>query len=183
MATQPQAINNGNQQDPQLAKKLMQAQNVAPLEKGASRSGAPDPIASNADLEKQFPKMAQALRTISSMCAKQIIIARRMQIYRAGRSELYYLGKQKIAWNGGQGQWSGVGPSGGLISAYDYEAESFDFTTNFYKGYAESFMTTAAQNVPGVPLIPKTPIAGTILKPRSLQPPHRNSSPGGMIHR
>ena len=151
MSGSPQSILN----DPKVQQKLLQAKNVAPLESNQQQAGMPDPIASNADLEKQKPKMCAALRKIAQMCAKQILIARRLQIYRAGRSELYYLGKQKICWNGGAGQWSGIGPAGGLISAYEYESESFDFTTNFYKGYAESFMTTAAQNVPGVPFHPE----------------------------
>lgn len=144
-------------QNPKLLDKLAQAKNVAPLDVDSSYQGVPDPLASNADLEKTDPQLCAALRTITGKLAKQILVARRLQIYRAGRSELYYLGKQKIFWNGNAQQWTGVGPNGSIISADNYESESFDYTTNFYKGYAESFMTTASQNVPGVPFHPEDP--------------------------
>jgi hypothetical protein len=163
MATIPNSITAGQNgagdqpQDPRMQARVAQAKNVTAVDTGTSNQGAPDPIASNASLEKDQPEVVRALRTISTMCAKQIIIARRMQIYRAGRAELYYLGKQKIFWNGGQGQWNGTGSNGGVVSAYDYECESFDFVTNFYKGYAESFMTTATENVPAVPFYPEDP--------------------------
>jgi hypothetical protein len=143
--------------DEKLMRRLDQARNVAPLDTDSQTQGVPNPQASMADLEKEDPEACAALKTILTKCARQIIVARRMQIYRAGRSELYYLGKQKIFWNGSQQEWNGVGPNGSIVSAESYEAESFDFVTNFYKGYAESFMTTAAQNVPGVPFHPEDP--------------------------
>lgn len=144
-------------QDPKVLEKLVSAKNIAPLDATTSAQGIPDPIASNAYLEKEKPEICGALRKIVGVLSKQIMVARRLQIYRAGRSELYFLGKQKIFWNGQEGQWTGLGASGSVISADHYESESFDYTTNFYKGYAESFMTTASQNVPGVPFHPEDP--------------------------
>lgn len=130
---------------------------MAPLDITTQVEGIPDPITSNAFLEKESPDVAGALKKIAMVAARQIMVARRLQIYRTGRSELYFLGKQKIFWNGQNGQWTGLGVSGSVISADHYESESFDYTTNFYKGYAESFMTTASQNVPGVPFHPEDP--------------------------
>lgn len=144
--------------DPQkLGEKLAQAQNVVGLDTGTAFSGMPDPVASHADLQTKDSQLCGALRKIAVALSKQIMVARRLQIYRAGRSELYFIGKQKIAWHSGWGQWTGVGPNGGITSAYNYEAESFDYTTNFYKGYGESFMTVASENVPGVPFHPEDP--------------------------
>lgn len=156
MATQPNSLAT-QPPDPKLAQKLEQARNVAPQQTNMSAYGVPDPIASNADLQKTNAELAGAIRKITVCVSKQIMVARRLQIYRTGRSELYFIGKQKIAWHRGIGQWTGVGANGGMVSAYDYEAESFDYTTNFYKGYAESFMTTASENVPGVPFHPEDP--------------------------
>ncbi len=164
MTTQPSAImQQPNEetlkamQNPKLLEKLAQSRNVTALDTNTAVAGAADPAASMAFLEKEDPKACAALKTILAHAARQIIVARRMQIYRAGRSELYYLGKQKIFWNGADQQWNGVGPNGSIVSAESYEAESFDFVTNFYKGYAESFMTTASQNVPGVPFRSEDP--------------------------
>src|SRR5216684_2382762 len=98
--------------DPKLALRLEQSRNVAPLDTNTQVWGAPDPAASMAYLDKEDPELCGALKKILSTLARQIIIARRMQIYRTGRSELYYLGKQKIFWNGANDQWNGVGPNG-----------------------------------------------------------------------
>lgn len=144
-------------QDPKLIGKLVQAQNIAPLDLVTSVDGIPDPVTSNAYLEKEDPQLCAALRKIVAGLARQILVARRMQIYRAGRSELYYLGKQKIFWNGAEGQWTGLGATGSIISADHVESESFDFTENDYKAFCDSFMTTASQNVPGVPFHPEDP--------------------------
>jgi hypothetical protein len=143
--------------DEKLLRRLAQAKNATALDTETSQLGVPDPVASNYDLEKRLPKVATALKKIVSQLARQILVARRFQIYRAGRSELYFLGKQKIFWNGMAEQWNGIGPKGISVPADHYETESFDFSTNFYKGYGESFMTTATQNVPGVPFRPEDP--------------------------
>lgn len=143
--------------DPKLLQKLEQARNITSLDASTSVAGVPSPGASNAFLEKSDKEVADALRRIAQVAARQIIVARRQQIYRIGRSELYFLSKQKIFWNGSEGQWNGVGPNGSILAADNYECESFDYTTNFYKGYGESFMTTASQNVPGVPFHAEDP--------------------------
>src|ERR1700677_1823403 len=113
----PVAAQEAMAKDPKLLERLSQSQNVAPLDADSSQMGIADPVASMAYLDKEDPEVCAALKTILSTLARQIIIARRMQIYRTGRSELYYLGKQKIFWNGADQEWNGVGPNGSIVSA------------------------------------------------------------------
>lgn len=146
MSTAPSAVT----QDSKLQAKLQQAQNVAPLESKVSTFGMPDPVASNAELQKEHPNVYKVLLNVVKRKASQILVARRENIYRAGRAELYNIGKQYIFWNGMESSWMGVTPNGVNIDAHDSECDSIDRVYNFYKAYQESFSTTASQTVPDV---------------------------------
>lgn len=141
--------------DPKLAEKLLQAQNVAALDQAANYQGIPDPSQCNGLLEDDDPKLVGAMRKIVKSLATGILVARRFQIYRAGRAELYNLGKQQSFWAGADEMWMGVTSTGTIVPADSAEAEGTNYTLNFYKGYCESFETAASQAIPSVPFHPE----------------------------
>lgn len=129
--------------------KIDAARNAVALD-FSSELGAPDPVECNANLEKEEPQLYQSLLGIVKKLGSQMLVARRQQIYRAGQAELYKLGKQSIVWDESSEGWLGVTQTGAFISAHDSEAEDDDWVLNFYKGYCESFETTASENVPPI---------------------------------
>jgi hypothetical protein len=135
--------------DPKVQQKLDDSRNVVALD-FSTELGAPDPVASNAFLERDEPDIYQSLFGIVKKLSSQLLVARRMQIYRAGQAELYKLGKQSICWDEGSESWMGVTSTGAFIPADDSRAEDDDWVLNFYKGYCESFETTASENVPPI---------------------------------
>lgn len=135
--------------DPKLQGKLDAARNAVPLDFRAAL-GSPDPAECNAFLEKEQPAIFEDLLRIIKKLSSQMLLARRMQIYRAGQAELYKLGKQAILWDEGSENWMGVTQSGSFIPANDERVEDDDWVLNFYKGYCESFETTASENVPPI---------------------------------
>ena len=140
-------------QDRKLQERIAASRNVVGLEFAAAL-GSADPDECNASLEKQDPDLYQDLLGIVKKRSAQLVYSRRMQIYRGGEAELYYLGKQAITWDGGGESWLGASPSGQFVPAYDDQAEEDDWMLNFYKAYGQSFETTASENVPPVPFIP-----------------------------
>jgi hypothetical protein len=137
------------EQGPKLRAKLDAARNAVPLDFSAAL-GSPDPAECNAFLEKENPDLFADLLGIIKKLSNQMLVARRMQIYRAGQAELYNLGKQSIMWDEGSESWMGVTAAGAFIPASDDRAEDDDWVLNFYKGYGESFETTASENVPPI---------------------------------
>ncbi len=152
MATTP---NPASQElDPKLQGKIDSARNAVSLDMSAPL-GSADPVLCNAFLEKQEPEIYQDLMTIIKKLSSQMLYARRMQIYRAGQAELYKLGKQQILWDENSESWLGVTQGGAFIPADDDRAEDDDWVLNFYKGYCESFETTASENVPPIVFVPE----------------------------
>jgi hypothetical protein len=135
--------------DPKLQAKLDAARNAVALDFSAAL-GSPDPKECNAFLEKEEPLIFEDLLGIIKKLSSQMLFARRMQIYRAGQAELYKLGKQTIMWDEASENWMGVTATGSFIPANDDRAEDDDWVLNFYKGYCESFETTASENVPPI---------------------------------
>ena len=130
------------------------AGNAVPLD-SPSPTGTPDPVYCNANLEKEKPQVYQDLMSIVKKLSNQLLFARRMQIYRAGRAELYKLGKQTITWDGLNENWVGVTSQGAFLNAFDDEVDDDDWVTNFYGGFAEHFETTISENVPPIIFIPE----------------------------
>lgn len=152
MASQPNPV--GQEVDSKLQGKLDAAKNVVALDLLAP-AGSADPALCNAFLEKEEPMIYQDLMTIIKKLSSQMLFARRMQIYRAGQAELYKLGKQNILFDESSETWLGVTRSGAFIPADDSRAEDDDWVLNFYKGYCESFETTASENVPPIVFVPE----------------------------
>jgi hypothetical protein len=152
MASNPTAVTGKD--DPKLAGKLDDARNAVALDFSAPL-GSPDPVACNAFLEEESPEIYEDLLGIVKKLSNQMLFARRMQIYRAGQAELYKLGKQSIIWDGNSETWLGVTKTGAFIPADDETAEDDDWVLNFYKGYCESFETTASENVPPIVFVPE----------------------------
>lgn len=141
--------------DPKLLDKLLQARNVAALDAKANVQGIPDPSQCNGLLQDDDPELVSAMKRIVKSLATGILVARRFQIYRAGRAELYNLGKQNSFWAGADEAWMGVTSNGSIVPADASDAEGTNYTLNFYKGYCESFETAASQAVPSVPFHPE----------------------------
>lgn len=143
--------------DPKLVEKLFQARNVAPLDVTANVAGIPSPGSCNGLIEDdpKYKKLVPAMRKIIKSLATGILVARRFQIYRVGRAELYNLGKQQSFWAGADEMWMGVTSTGSIVPADSADAEGENYTLNFYKGYCESFETSASQAVPSVPFHPE----------------------------
>lgn len=152
MASNPTAPTG--MQDPKLAGKLDAARNAVGLDVSAPL-GSPDPAACNAFLEKENQQIYEDLMKIIKKLSSQMLFARRMQIYRAGQAELYKLGKQNICWDANSESWMGVTKTGAFVPADDDEAEDDDWVLNFYKGYCESFETTASEAVPPIVFVPE----------------------------
>lgn len=146
-----------SEKDRKLLEKLLQSRNVAALDSNANYQGIPSPAACNGLLEDEpeGADLVRAMKKIVKSLAHGILVARRFQIYRTGRAELYNLGKQQSFWAGADESWMGVTSSGSVVPADSADAEGTNYTLNFYKGYCESFETSASQAVPSVPFHPE----------------------------
>jgi hypothetical protein len=138
--------------------KSADAANLAPLVGATAIPGQPDPKASNADLEKTKPQVVAALRSIVSQVARQTSVARRLQIQRVGKAEMYWEGRQHIWWNDSDGKFMDSSQVGVVLGGESDDNQSrFSFTKNFYSPFGEAFIAALTQMVPKVPFRPVDP--------------------------
>ncbi len=131
--------------------KAAAVKNLAPVTGQTAIPGQPDPAASNANLEETDPQVVAQLRTIVSQVARQTTVARRLQIQRVGKAEMYWQGRQHIWWNDNDGKFYDSSQTGVVLPPSESEQPRFTFTKNYYAPFGESFVAALTQ------MIPKTP--------------------------
>lgn len=111
----------------------------------------------NRELEKNEPEIVAALKSISTDLARQAIVARRWQIRRVRKAELYWQGIQYIWWNTADQQWH-LPNEANVFDDSAWESQPrFQFVTNIYQAYGLSFCAVVSQDIPAVHFFPEDP--------------------------
>lgn len=128
---------------------------VAPNEAPKPTPEQPDPC--NRDLDKQSPEVVNALRGIIEDIKRQNIVARRWQIRRIRKSELYWQGIQYLWWNPVDQNFHLPTEANIFEDSAIEEGLRYQFVTNIYQAYGLSFIAVVSQDVPNIHFFPEDP--------------------------
>lgn len=111
----------------------------------------------NRDLEKTDPQLTAALKSIVDNLARQTIVARRWQIRRVRKCELYWQGIQYLWWNTADQQWHLPNEANVFDDTASESGPRYQFVTNVYQAYGLSFIAVVSQDIPTIHFFPEDP--------------------------
>ena len=111
----------------------------------------------NSDLEDREPEVVGALRSIVSDLARQSLVARRWQIRRVRRAELYWQSLQYLWVNPVDQQLYTPTEARIFDDSASQEQPRYQFVTNIYQAYGLGFIAVVSQDIPDVVFFPEDP--------------------------
>ena len=129
---------------------------LAPVEGPApGQADTEDPC--NSKLEDTDPEVVAALKSIVSDLARQSIVARRWQIRRVRRAELYWQSLQYLWVNPVDQQLYTPTEARIFDDSASQDQPRYQFVTNIYQAYGLQFIAVVSQDVPDVAFFPEDP--------------------------
>jgi hypothetical protein len=128
----------------------------APIE-GPSPANEETPDPCNSQLPQTDPEVVQALKGIVMDVGKKSLVARRYQIRRVRRAELYWQSLQYLWTNPVDGQLYTPTEAQLFDDSALQDQPRYQFVTNIYQAYGLSFIAVAAQDIPDIAFFPEDP--------------------------
>lgn len=128
----------------------------APIE-GPSPANEETPDPCNSKLPQTDPLVVEALKGIVMDVGKKSLVARRYQIRRVRRAELYWQSLQYLWTNPVDGQLYTPTEAQLFDDSALQDQPRYQFVTNIYQAYGLSFIAVAAQDIPDIAFFPEDP--------------------------
>ena len=124
---------------------------------GPSPDNADNEDPCNSKLEESDPEVVKALRAIVGDLARQSLVARRWQIRRVRRAELYWQSLQYLWVNPVDNQLYTPTEARVFDDSAAQDQPRYQFVTNIYQPYGLGFIAVTCQDIPGIAFFPDDP--------------------------